>query len=393
VVIALVLALCLTAALSAGGQKDSGAAAPAASQGGGGTGPIDWKALGITEVDKLVDGKTILPVSAAAPDGKSFNTQADIMKLLTQADLEATKAKGYTAIIVKNFTNHIWSQMQIAGISDTCKQFGIRILTVTDANSDIDKQVSDLESAIQLNPNILFIKPIADEPLIDGIREAKAKGIKVVMIDTASQVFKARDDYVGMVQADNGAYSTMCIDAIASAMGGSGEIAMLDFKYSIFHTDMRSRAARDHLKKNYPNIRIVAEQGVEGPDEAATVFESMLTAHPNIKGLWGCWDALAMAAATVAENFNKKVYCSGPGISVDSAYDMATVGTYIGGSNDLPYDMGVTEALMGIAALNGKDVPPFVALPVMGLNKANLAQVWETSFHEALPAQVQRALR
>jgi ribose transport system substrate-binding protein len=388
----IVIVLCLAVVLIAGCQKSSGTAGPASS-GGGGTGPIDWSALNITEVDKLVDGKTILPVTAVAPDGKSFNTQADIMNLLTQEDLDATKAGGYTAIIVKNFTNHIWSQMQIAGITDACKAFGIKILTVTDANSDIDKQVSDLESAIQLNPNILFVKPIADEPLIDGIREAKAKGIKVVMIDTASQVFKAGDDYVGMVQADNGAFATMCIDAIAEAIGGSGEIAMLDFKYSIFHTDMRSRAAREHLAKNYSNIKIVAEQGVEGPDEAAAVFESMLTAHPNIKGAWGNWDALAMAAATVAENFGKKVACSGPGISVDSAYDMAAIGTYIGGSNDFPYDMGVTEALMGIAAINGKTVPPFVALPVIGLNKANLAQVWETCFHEPLPSQVQAALK
>jgi ribose transport system substrate-binding protein len=392
VVLALTLALCLTTALSAAGGKQGGQASGAAAGVAGSTAPIDWKALGITEVDKLVDGRDILPVSAVAPDGKSFNTQADIMNLLTQGDLAATKAKGYTAIIVKNFTNHIWSQMQIAGITDACKAFGIKILTVTDANSDVDKQVSDLESAIQLNPNILFVKPIADEPLVDGIREAKAKGIKVVMIDTASQVFKVRDDYVGMVQADNYAYSTMCIDAIAKAMGGSGEIAMLDFKYSIFHTDMRSRAAREHLKKNYPNIRIVAEQGVEGPDEAASVFESMLTAHPNIKGVWGSWDALAMSAATVAENFGKKLYASGPGISVDSAYNMASTGTYVGGSNDFPYDMGVTEALMGIAALNGKNVPPFVALPVISLSKSNLPKVWETCFHEAVPAQVQRAL-
>jgi ribose transport system substrate-binding protein len=373
-----------------GGSKKADSAGAGAKAGS--TAPIDWKGLGITEIDKLVDNKEILPVSAIAPDGKNFNTQADIMNLLTEGDLAEIQGKGYTAVIVKNFTNHIWSQMQIAGITDTCEKFGIKILTVTDANSDIDKQVSDLESAIQLNPNILFVKPIADEPLIDGIREAKAKGIKVVMIDTASQVFKARDDYAGMVQADNYVYSTMCIDAIAEAMGGSGEIALLDFKFSIFHTDMRSRAAREHLAAKYPNIKIVAEQGVEGPDEAATVFESMLTAHPNITGAWGCWDALGMAAATVAENFNKKVAASGPGISVDSAYDMATLGTYVGGSNDLPYDMGVTEALMAIAALCGKDVPPFVALPVIGLSKANLPKVWETSFHEPLPAEVQKAL-
>jgi ribose transport system substrate-binding protein len=212
------------------------------------------------------------------------------------------------------------------------------------------------------------------------------------MIDTFADIFKPGDDYVGMVQADNWSYSTMCIDALAEAMGKTGEIALLDYKYSLFHTDLRSQAAREQLKK-YPNIKIVATQGVEGPDEAAPVFESMLTAHPNITGVWGAWDALAMSAATVAENHKKKLYTSGPGIAVDSAYDIVTAGTYIGGSNDFPYDMGVTEALMGIAALNGKQVPHFVALPVIGLNKANLARVWETCFHEPLPKQVQDAIK
>ena len=140
--VALILTLCLSVFWACKGKDTS-------SQGtvGASTGPIDWKALGITEVDKLVDGKDVLPVTAIAPDGKSFNTQSDIMNLLTQEDFAATKAKGYTAIIVKNFTNHIWSQMQIAGITDTCNKFGIKVLTVTDAGSDIDKQVSDLESA------------------------------------------------------------------------------------------------------------------------------------------------------------------------------------------------------------------------------------------------------
>jgi ribose transport system substrate-binding protein len=390
VLIALTMVLCLGMTLSARGQGEGGAANSQAVAGS--SKAVDWSAINITEVDKLVDGKNILKVSAIAPDGKAFNTQADIMGLFTQGDLATIAKKGWTAVIVNNFTNHIWSQMQIAGISDTCKKLGIKVLTSTDANSDIDKQVADLESAIQLKPNILFIKPIADEPLIDGIREAKKQGIKVVMIDTASQVFKAREDYVGMVQADNGAYSTLCIDAIAQSMGGSGEIAMLDFKYSIFHTDLRSKAAREHLKKNYPNIKIVAEQGIEGPDDAAAVFESMLTAHPNIKGVWGVWDSPAMSAASVSESLKKKVACSGPGISADSAYDMASGGNFIGGSNDFPYDMGVTEALMGIAAMNGKDVPPFVALPVTGLNKGNLASVWETCFHEKAPANVLKAL-
>jgi ribose transport system substrate-binding protein len=128
----------------------------------------------------------------------------------------------------------------------------------------------------------------------------------------------------------------------------------------------------------------VDKQGVEGPDEAAAVFESMLTAHTNAKGAWGYWDALVMAEAIVAENFNRKVACSGPGISVDSTYDMATVGTYIGGSNNFPYDMGVTETLMGIAALNGKNVPPFVALSNDG-SRANTSHQWLNCFHH-LPA-------
>ncbi len=70
----------------------------------------------------------------------------------------------------------------------------------------------------------------------------------------------------------------------------------------------------------------------------------------------------------------------------------ASGGAFVGGSSDLPYDAGRTETLMGIAKVRGKDVPKYVALPVVKLDRATLQETWEHVFHEPLPEEYIEAL-
>ncbi len=356
-------------------------------------GEIDWEALGITPVDALSEtNSNVQPVDSIAPDGNPFATQADIMSLFTAEDLQKIKDGNYTAVTCQNYTIEMWNVMQIAGITAACEALGIELLTVTDANWDIEKGIADVESAIAMEPDMIILKPVEGDPYANVIKEATEKGIKVVLIDMTSDSLVPGTDYVGLAQTDNATFAAACAESIAERMGGEGQVAILDYEVPIEFCVTRLNAALAKFEE-YPGIEVVGTQKFRTNEDAASVTESMLSANPEIDAFWATWDVPAMAGSVAATAIGyDKVIFSGSGLGLDGAYAVATDGTFIGGSNDFPYDLGVTEVLMGAAAILGKEVPVNVACPITMYGKDTLEETWEMSFHEPLPDQVKNAL-
>ena len=371
------------------------AEAPAA-EGGGWTcpvtsdGSVDWAALGLAPVE--INNVDTFPVNAAAPDGGNFKSQMEVMDMLTPQDLEAIYNGGHTAYIVMHFMNASWSQLQVAGMTAVCEALNIQILGVGDGQAKADEQVSIIESAIGQNPDILMIKSVDDDALVDIETKAADQGIVVVGIDTANLDLIESGKVISMIQADNYTFSQLCAEAIVERLNEEGEVLMLNYINPLWHTNLRTQAAQDTFAK-YPNVDIVSEMKMGTPEEAADITESVISAHPNLGAIWAAWNDPATAAGSVAVNLGKTdIIASGPGISTDSAYMMATNGPFIGGCADFAYDMGVTNALVGIAGVLGKDVPKYVAVPVVAYTRDNLADVWERVFHEPLDATTLEAL-
>jgi ribose transport system substrate-binding protein len=351
-------------------------------------GKVDWDALGIPPVK--IDNTKTFDIASMAPNGKMFNSQQDIFNLFTPADIEKIYNGNYTTTVAMHFMNS-WGQLQKSGIEKACEALNIKILTLTDARGQADQQIADIESGMGLKPNMILVKSVDDDSLVEVETKAADAGIVVVGIDTANTDLIEDGKVIGMCQADNYTFSRLCVEAIADAMGEEGDVVMLNYVNPLWHTNLRTQAALDTFAK-YPKIKIIDQQKMGGEEEAATVTESLISAHPNIKGIWAAWDNPAVAAAAVASNLGKSVVVSGPGLSTDSGYVLASGGAFVGGSSDFPYDAGITETLMGIAKVLGKDVPKYVALPVVKLDRDSLKETWTHVFHEPLPGELAEAL-
>jgi ribose transport system substrate-binding protein len=351
-------------------------------------GKVDWDALGIPPVK--IDNTKTFDIASMAPNGKMFNSQQDVFNLFTPEDIEKIYNGGYTTTVAMHFMNS-WGQLQKSGIEKACAAMNIKILTLTDARGQADQQIADIESGMGLKPNMILVKSVDDDALVEVETKAADSGIVVVGIDTANTDLIESGKVVGMCQADNYTFSRLCVEAIAKAINEEGEVVMLNYVNPLWHTNLRTQAALDTFAK-YPKIKIVDQQKMGGEEEAATITESLISAYPNIKGVWAAWDNPAVAAASVASNLGKSVVVSGPGLSTDSGYVLASGGAFVGGSSDFPYDAGITETLMGIAKVIGKDVPRYVALPVVKLDRDSLKETWTQVFHEPIPEEFIEAL-
>ena len=80
------------------------------------------------------------------PDGPPA-VSPDVLKFSAD-DIAKLKAGKFTAGLVMHTMDAGWPQLQVAGITNTLKDFGIEIVGTTDAKFQPGQQISDLEQMI-----------------------------------------------------------------------------------------------------------------------------------------------------------------------------------------------------------------------------------------------------
>ena len=341
---------------------------------------------------KVDNTDEVQPLQGVGPNGEK-PVGVDVLKgLLTPADEAKLKNGNFTAVVAFHFVANDWSQLQIQGIKATLEKYNIRLLAVTDGQLKIDKQIADYESLIQLKPDLLITIPLDRDATASVLRKAVDAGIRLSFIDTVPTGFKYPQDYAGMGTADNYANGRVGAEILAEYLHGKGAVALLNYKYSMFHTAQRSQAARETFAK-YPGIKIVAQQDVENPEEAASKTESLLIAHPELDGIWAVWDGAGMAAAAVIKNMSRATKVTTVDLSKDSAYSIASGGALIGTGAQHPYDQGIAETMIGLAALLGKPTPPYVLVPGEKVTRKSMPRSWYRVFRASMPKEIKDALQ
>ena len=340
------------------------------------------------EVDETGE---IQPIEGLGPNGEEPVDVSSLEGLLTEEDGEKLRRGKFTAAICFHYMAADWPQLQMQGCKAVLEKYGVKVVAVTDAELKTEKQISDYETVIQMKPDLLITLPMDRDATASVLRKAAESGIVISLMDTVPTGFKHPDDYAGMVSADNYTNGRVAAEILAEHLGGKGQVAIFDNKHSMFHTDERSRAAREAFAK-YPEIEIVAQEKVGTTEEAASKAESLLVAHPELKGLWTVWDGAGMAAAAVIENLGRKTVVTTVDLSHDSAYSIATGGALIGTGAQHPYDQGIAEAMIGLAALLKKPTPAYVNVPGERVTRSSMKRSWYRAFRSPMPPEIRAAL-
>ena len=315
---------------------------------------------------------------------------------LTDEELAKIKDMKATAAIVMHYGGNDWSQAQINGLQDQFGKMGIEVIAVTDAGFQAAKQVSDIETIMAQNPSIIVSIPTDPVATAQAYKQAVEKGVKLVFMDNVPAGLTAGTDYVSVVSADNYGNGVAAAHLMAKALNSEGEIGIVFHAADFFVTKQRYDAFKKTITENYPNIKIVAEQGIGGPDftgDAEKAASAMMTANSGIDGIWAVWDVPAegvIAAARAAGRDDLVITTIDLGQNV--AIDIARGGFVKGLGAQRPFDQGVTEALLAGYGLLGKEAPAYVALPALPVEKSNLLEAWQAVYHADAPANVKDSM-
>jgi ribose transport system substrate-binding protein len=325
--------------------------------------------------------KAIEANPAGGPNGEKPVLASDLK--LTPQEIQKIRSMNATAAIVMHYTASDWAKAQMAGQRKALEELGVKIIATTDAGYRAEKQVSDIETVMARKPNIMITVPAEQSATADAYKRAAAAGIKIVFMDQTGAGMKAGQDYVSLVSSDNRGMGKAAALLMAQALGGKGNIGLIPHASDLFATKERLVGFKEAIKA-YPDIKIVAEQGVGGPDfasESERIASGMLTANPTLKGIWAVWDVPTegVLAAARASGRGKDLVITTCDLGVNIAIDMAKDGFVKGTGSQRPYGAGYAEGILAGYALLGKPAPAYVVLSALPVSKANLVEAWPQS--------------
>ena len=155
-------------------------------------------------------------------------------------------------------------------------------------------------------PDIIVSIPVDAVATAAAYKAAADKGVKLVFMDNVPKGFTAGKEYVSSVSADNYGNGVAAGHLMAKALGGKGDIGLVFHAADFFVTQAALRRFQEDNSRELPDIKIVEEQGIGGPDfsgDAEKAAGAILTAHPNVNAIWAVWDVPAegvMSAARAA---------------------------------------------------------------------------------------------
>jgi ribose transport system substrate-binding protein len=288
-----------------------------------------------------------------------------------------------------------WSRAQIDALQTRFEEMGIEVIATTDADFDPGKQVSDIETVLAKNPDIIISIPTDPVATADAYRKARAQGVELVFMDNVPKDFEQGKDYTSVVSADNYGNGVAAAHLMASNIGGEGKIGAIFHAADFFVTQQRYEAFQKTIEDEYPNIEIVADQGIAGPDFAGQAEEAasaMLTKNADLDGIWAVWDVPAEGVLAAARNGGRTdLNVTTIDLGTTVAIELASGGIVKGLGSQRPYDQGITEANLAGYALLDKEAPPYVALPALPVTGDNVLDAWKEVYNQEPPEQVKEA--
>ena len=186
-----------------------------------------------------------------------------------------------------------WSK----GIEDVLTPQQVVDYELLDGQNKVDVQVSLMDALVNQGAAVIFLQPIDSVALAPSIAKAKRAGISVITLN-----IDATEAHAAHVEM-NHYYGAMDIaKALGDAMGGKGKVVILNAPPGIIIRDQRTNGFVDGLKEHHPDIQVVADQVADWDrKKAQDVLNTILAAHPDLGGVYGVNDSMALGAVDVAK--------------------------------------------------------------------------------------------
>ena len=176
---------------------------------------------------------------------------------LTTAQQDRVKAQHYTAAILMHTTSD-WSSALIKGAKDRFHDLNVKVVAVTDAEFNANKQRTDVETVMAMAPDIILTLVVDPVSGAAAFRPAVQQGSKLVLISNLPTGFEYGKDYAGIVTDDLFEMGGLAADMLAKTVGEQGKIGFIYHEANYYVTNQRDQAVLTNQAKHHPGVQILA---------------------------------------------------------------------------------------------------------------------------------------
>ncbi|MDT3707294.1 MAG: sugar ABC transporter substrate-binding protein [Thiobacillus sp.] len=195
--------------------------------------------------------------------------------------------------------NPFWAAVE-AGAKAKGAELGVEVVVVAPpAESDVQAQITQIEDLIAQGIDGLAIAPTDPNALAPVVDAAKAAGVPVVFVDT-----RGINEGVTFIGTNNEVGAALAADFMCKNLPAGSDVAILQGLIS----QSTGQARADGSKKGLTDcgLKVVAEQTAEWDRaKGLSVTENILAGNPNIKGIFGSNDNMALGAVEALKAASK----------------------------------------------------------------------------------------
>jgi ribose transport system substrate-binding protein len=204
--------------------------------------------------------------------------------------------------VIPKATSHLFFVSVHAGVQQAARDLHVNVLwNGPDNETDYTRQIEIVDAMVARRVDALAISATEERALVAPLERATRAGIPVTIFDSAVGI----DNYVSFVATDN--YGAGCTAArtLAALVSGNGNVGMVMQKPGGTSTVLRERAFEETMSREFPGVHIVARQfGMADPARSRAAAENILTAHPDLAGLFASSEAASIGSIQAVRSRN-----------------------------------------------------------------------------------------
>ncbi|MCI9022108.1 MAG: D-ribose ABC transporter substrate-binding protein [Eubacterium sp.] len=232
--------------------------------------------------------------SAVSVDGEGGGTKDQKESSEDSGDGDAGTGSGSIGLAVSTLNNPFFVTLS-EGAKEAAAEKDAELIVV-DAGDDAAKQTNDIEDLISKNISVLIVNPVDSDAVAPAVKDAVAKGIKVVSVDRVVNGV----DVDCAIASDNVAGAEAATEYLVGLIGEDAKVAELQGVSGASATIDRGEGFHNVADEK---LDVVSSQTANfNRSEGMTVMENMLQANSDIQGVFAHNDEMALGAVEAIGN-------------------------------------------------------------------------------------------
>jgi len=215
--------------------------------------------------------------------------------------------KPVVGLVMKSLANEFFKAMEEGAVAHVEERGDLELIPLGIKNeTDVDTQIEIVENLISQQVDAIVIAPADSRALVPVLAKAEEAGIKVINIDVMldGETMTGAGIDVPFIGPDNADAAELVGNVLGEKLGEGAKVVILGGVPGA--ENARARAEGFHRAIDTYGLDLVAEETAHWEtEEAFTVFTNLLTANPDVQGVFTANDNMALGVVQAIDAAGK----------------------------------------------------------------------------------------